>query len=102
MSNRELAEKIGSSADFPKPKVKRGWSVWIESGTWYTAPTVDRRSFGGHAYDNGGYEEGIRDCSCGCFMLSSASGGPVNPFGPCPKNPKRARAAPLATQEASE
>lgn len=62
-------------------------AVWVEWGVWYTAPTVDKARFGGHAYDNGGYERGIRNCPCGCHMGSSSSSGPVDPWGPCPENP---------------
>lgn len=69
-------------------KPKRGWAAWIESGTWFTARKVDPKKFGKHAYDNGGYEQGIRECPCGCFMGSYSSSGPVDPWGPCPKNPK--------------
>lgn len=80
--------EIGPSDVHPNPKAKRGWALWIENGVWFTAPRIDRRKFGPHAYYNYGYEQGIRDCPCGCFMLSSSSGGPVDPFGPCPNNPK--------------
>lgn len=62
-----------------------GWSVWAENGKWITAKTV--KTGNGHAYDNGGYEKGIRDCPCGCYMLSSSSAGPVDPFGDCPSTP---------------
>lgn len=64
-----------------------GFDVWIENGVWYIAPEVDPKRFGGHAYANGGYERGVRDCPCGCHMLSSSSGGPCDPFGACPENP---------------
>lgn len=83
--------KIGNSSEFPDPKPKRGWSRWIEEGVWFTAPKVSSRDFGAHAYGKGGYGRGITDCPCGCFMLSSSSGGPVDPFGPCPRNPKSKR-----------
>ena len=74
------------------PKAKRGYSLWMESGTWYTAPKVSHRLFGPHAYDvQGAYNAGTRDCPCGCFMLSYSSGGPVDPRGPCPKNPRTQR-----------
>ncbi len=74
--------------DCPQPKPKRGYSIWIENGVWYSAPRVSAKKFGSHAYDNGGYEKGIRDCPCGCHMGGYTSGGPVDPFGPCPFNPK--------------
>ncbi len=81
--------KLGDSSSTPNPEPEDGFSVWIESGVWYTAPTVSD-DFGGHSYDNGGFENGARDCECGCFMLGSSSGGEVDPFGQCPENPKPA------------
>lgn len=63
-----------------------GWKV--ESGIWYKSEEVDSTKFGGHAHDNGGYEKGVRDCFCGCYMGSYNSSGPVDPFGSCPNNPK--------------
>lgn len=77
------SDKVGNS-----PKPMRGFAVWIEWGKWYTAPKIDPRKFGGHAYADGGYGRGIRDCPCGCVMGSSSSSGPVDPFGACPANPK--------------
>lgn len=65
-----------------KFKEDEGWSLWAENGIWITAKTVSTGL--GHAYNNGGYEHGIRDCPCGCYMLSSSSAGPVDPFGDCP------------------
>lgn len=82
-----MKTKIGDSGTYPNPVVEAGWSLWIENGVWFTAPSVDSDKFGGHDYDNGGYERGIRDCRCGCWMGSACSGGPVDPFGACPKNP---------------
>ena len=81
--------KIGDSSTHPDPKVKRGWSLWIENGVWFTAPTVNRRRFGSHAYGGEEYDYGLRECSygCQCHMGSSSSGGPVDPFGACPLNP---------------
>lgn len=66
------------------PKPEKGFSVWCEDGIWHTAPIVDPDHFGPHRYDitAGG------DCSCGCWMALSSSGGPVDPFGACPDNPK--------------
>lgn len=81
-------EELGTSDVIGNhPKAKEGYSLWIENGMWCSAPIVDPSKFGEHAYGNGGYEMGIRDCPCGCFMLSSSSGGPVDPYGKCPKNP---------------
>jgi hypothetical protein len=81
--------EIGNSGKFKNPKVRRGWSLWIENGVWFKARTVDKRRFGGHDYDNGGFEQGIRKCKCGCFMGGWSSDGPVDPFGPCPLNPRK-------------
>lgn len=78
---------VCKSSENPDPKPKRGYSIWIEWGTYYTAKRVSKKKFGGHAYDDGGYERGHRDCTCGCCMGSSSSSGPVDPFGPCPDNP---------------
>ena len=78
---------IGDSKEFPNPIEKRGWSIWIENGKYYTARTVNKKKFGGHSYDNGGYDRGIRDCICGCYMGNCNSSGPVDPFGSCPSNP---------------
>lgn len=78
---------IGAYRNVDEITVAEGYSIWIENGIWYTAPTVDSKKFGGHAYDNGGYEKGIRDCSCGCSMLRTFPSGPVDPFGACPANP---------------
>jgi hypothetical protein len=80
---------VGSEPDaIGNPKAEPGFSIWIEHGKWFTAPTVDSEKFGGHAYDGGGYEAGIRECICGCHMGGSSSSGPVDPFGPCPLNPR--------------
>jgi len=83
MKNKKI--KICDDAIVP-PKVAKGWSVWVEWGTFYKARTVNKRKFGGHDYDNGGYARGIRDCRCGCHMADASSSGPVDPFGPCPLN----------------
>jgi hypothetical protein len=84
---------LGQTSDFgggvPEPNEEH--SVWVENGEVYTAPTVDRSKFGGHDYDGGGYEKGVRDCKCGAYMLSASSAGPVDPFGACPMNPKTKR-----------
>jgi hypothetical protein len=93
MSEQSGKKKLADLIDSLRPRVKRGWAVWAESGTWYTAPKVDKRKFGPHAYAlPGAYNKGVRDCPCGCFMAGYSSGGPVDPvdpFGPCPKNPKK-------------
>jgi hypothetical protein len=71
------------------PKAQRGYAVWIESGHWYTAPAFTRKNYYPHDYNvRGAYDKGVRDCRCGCWMLSSSSGGPVDPFGACPEQPR--------------
>lgn len=62
-----------------------GRASWIEDGVVKDAPPVDGRLFGRHWYD----DEGTSDCKhgCGCWAGPYRSGGPVHPFGPCPKNP---------------
>jgi hypothetical protein len=70
----------------PIPRPRPGWSIWVESGEWFTAPTVDPQQFGAHAYAGEAFAK-VRDCPCGCWMLASSSGGPVDPFGACPLNP---------------
>lgn len=78
--------EVGNSALHWNKKPPKGFSKWCENGVVIHAKTVNPK-FGGHDYDNGGYWQGIRDCTCGCYMLSSSSGGPVDPFGRCPANP---------------
>lgn len=88
MYSTEYGRKSLGKTDVVKhPPKEDGCSVWLESGEWFAAPTIDRAKFGGHDYDNGGYAQGIRDCKCGAYMLSSSSAGPVDPFGACPLNP---------------
>lgn len=86
-------KRLGETSDFGggQPESEPGFDNWTENETVYTAPTVDQNEFGGHDYDHGGYEQGIRDCKCGASMLSSSSSGPVNPFGACPMNPRKRR-----------
>lgn len=64
----------------------QGHEVWYEYSGMKHAPKVDAKKFGPHSYD----EDGTSDCAhkCGCWMGPAASGGPVNPFGACPNNPK--------------
>lgn len=84
-TNAKLYERkvLGSSADIPNPVKKRGWSIWIEHGIWYTARNVSKKKFGIHSYIGG-----LGACSCGCYMGDCDSWGPVDPFGACPDNPK--------------
>ena len=62
-----------------------GHDLWYENGMRH-APRVDPMEFGSHDYEN---FDGTSNCKhgCGCWMGSSRSGGPVNPFGACPANP---------------
>ena len=65
----------------------QGHDVWYEYSGMKHAKTVDQTKFGPHKYAD---HDGTSDCQygCGCWMGPSRSGGPVNPFGACPKNPK--------------
>lgn len=83
-----MKTSLGSTGANLNLKPEEGHSMWVENGEWFTAPTVDPTKYGGHDYDEGGYERGVRNCVCGCFMGSSNSSGPVDPFGACPMNPK--------------
>lgn len=89
MSEKYGKTEIGPSDVFRNPKPKRGWSVWIESGVWFTAPTVNPRKFGRHDWENGMWEKGVRNCRCGCYMGSYSSAGPVDPSGACPAKPRK-------------
>jgi hypothetical protein len=80
-----MKQKVENEAEIKTPPA--GWSVWIENGDWFKAPTVDRTKFGKHDYFGGGFEQGIRECKCGCHMSGFSSSGPVDPFGACPSNP---------------
>ena len=66
---------------------KAGHDVWVEDGEVCHAPKVPPELFGSHDY---GDHDGTEDCryGCGCWAGPTRSGGPVNPFGPCPRNPK--------------
>lgn len=84
-----MKTKINQPQNWSKDnRVEDGYARWVENGVWYQAPVVDPQKYGGHDYDNGGFDRGIRDCACGCRMDLSSSGGPVDPFGACPMNPK--------------
>lgn len=65
-----------------------GHSVWIEDGEVKHSEPVPASLFGPHDYGDG---DGTSDCEhgCGCWMGPFRSGGPVNPSGPCPNNPKK-------------
>ena len=66
---------------------KAGHDVWVANGKICHAPKLPPELFGPHDY---GYYDGTSDCGhgCGCWVGPWASGGQVNPFGPCPRNPK--------------
>ncbi len=66
---------------------KKGYDVWNEYNGRKVAKHVDSKKFGPHKYIDC---DGTSDCEykCGCWMGPSRSGGPVDPFGACPKNPK--------------
>lgn len=59
---------------------------WVEDGERKSAPIVDPAKFGPHQYSDHDYTS---DClfGCGCWAGPVRSGGPVYPFGACPKNP---------------
>lgn len=80
-----------TSAENNDPQVEEGFSLWIEEGQWFTAPTVDASKFGEHDFERTeeflGRKWRVEDCKCGCSMRSDRSWGPVDPFGACPLNP---------------
>jgi len=61
-------------------------TVWFEEDGMHTS-NVNPKEFGPHKYAD---HDGTSDCKygCGCWMGPSRSGGKVDPFGPCPNNPK--------------
>lgn len=63
---------------------KEGHAVWYEDGKVCHAPKIPEGIFGPHKYPRLG--SGSCEYGCGCWMGSSSSDGPVDPFGPCPKN----------------
>lgn len=68
-------------------------ATWFEDGVEKTSPAVNTDKFGSHLYP---YDGGTSDCvyGCGCWMGPCRSGGPVDPFGMCPKNPRASAASP--------
>jgi hypothetical protein len=66
-------------------KLKPGWVAWGEDDGAVTAPIVDDVMCWPHKYDKGII---IKQCECGCFKGRGRSGGPVDPFGPCPAKPR--------------
>ena len=71
------------------PGILERHDYWYECGTKH-AKYVDPVHFGPHRYTSVCYD-GTSDCfhGCGCWMGPYRSGGPVNPFGACPNNPKK-------------
>ena len=69
---------------------RQNLAEWVEDGVHKTAPRVDPKVYGSHKYE----EDGTSDCAygCGCWMGPARSGGPIDPFGPCPCNPKQQKA----------
>jgi len=60
---------------------------YIEDGK-RKASRVDPAKFGEHKYRGAPHYTSDCEYECGCWAGPHRSGGPVNPFGPCPKNPK--------------
>lgn len=65
-----------------------GVAMLIQDGKVSIVEAIDPSKFGPHVYP---YPGGTSDCAygCGCWMGPSRSGGPVDPFGPCPNHPIR-------------
>ena len=80
---RELLGGVQTEVE-PGHQPQSGWSVSVDWGKWYTAPSVNGQQFGPHRYG----QHGTGPCACGCSMSVSSSSGPVDPFGACPANPK--------------
>ena len=80
---KETLERIAEEEKWQK----EGHAVWRENGDVHHAPEVDKNIYGPHDYEK---ERGTSDCRylCGCWMGEARSGGPVDPFGSCPKNRK--------------
>jgi hypothetical protein len=76
------------------------FSYWVEDGHYYKAMAVHASSNGPHDFDS----DGTSDCKkgCGCWMGPARSGGPVDPFGPCPRNPKEGYTPLILTGEKVE
>jgi len=68
--------------------IDKGMAVWWEYDGMKHALKVDETKFGPHEYDPD--HDVTSDCKygCGCWMGPCRSGGMVDPFGACPKNPK--------------
>jgi hypothetical protein len=85
--DRDYKLKREVAVALEKKWTDEGHDVWHEHGGIRHAPRVDPKKFGSHDY---GKDHKTSDCGhkCGCWMGPAASGGPVNPFGACPKNQK--------------
>lgn len=83
------AKSAKSTLSLTAPKKRTG--IYYEDGVKKES-YVSRRRFGEHYYpgchDSAGFYTSNCKFGCGCWMGSFRSGGPVDPFGPCPKNPK--------------
>jgi hypothetical protein len=84
--DKELHEEHQKRVGEENEWIEKGHDIWYENSGMKHAPIVDKYKFGDHDY---GYGYGTSDCKygCGCWMGPTRSGGPVNPFGKCPKNP---------------
>ena len=65
-----------------------GHAIWYENDGLHHSAKVPSELFGPHEYDR----PGTPYCrhGCGCWVGDARSGGSVDPFGPCPRNPKMA------------
>lgn len=61
-------------------------SIWSDGPEPAGGRPLDRSMFGPHDY--GEKNSGRCRHECQCWMGNFTSGGPVNPMGPCPKNPR--------------
>lgn len=86
-SDRKMQEERAARLAEEKRWQDQGHDVWVENGVLCHAMRVDPDKYGSHDY---GSREGTCDCAhrCKCWAGGFASGGPVDPFGACPNNPK--------------
>ena len=91
---QKLAIKILEKKEESKPQfiieiyeMEEGELSWVENGKFKTSK-VDPEKYGSHCYP--GAPDLTSDCEyeCGCWAGPFRSGGPVSPWGPCPKNLK--------------
>ena len=83
---RKLREDMAARKKEEEHWHSQGHDTWVENGKLRHAPAVDPKTHGDHHYPG----SGTRDCfyGCGCWAGPARSSGPVDPFGPCPNNPK--------------